>query len=114
MSTRISSLASLALLAACGQAAPAPGEAIACAIGGASEFTADCGLERKAVEGGQLLVVRHPDGEFHRLELGGDGQNLIAADGAEATQSALKGDRWEVILGEHRYVIPVKAVAPRE
>ena len=40
-----------------------------------------------------------------------DGQNLLAADGADQTQSALKGDRFEVILGPDRYVIPAKADA---
>jgi hypothetical protein len=117
MSTRISSPALLLLLAACGaggQADQAAGEPIACALGGAVEFTEDCTLERTTVEGVQVLVVRHPDGGFRRLEVSKDGQNLLAADGAEVTQSARKGDRWEVILGAGRYVIPVRANAPRE
>jgi hypothetical protein len=105
-------------LAACSpgsEAAPeTPQERIACAVGGVAEFTEDCTLERGIAEGAQALVVRHPDGGFRRLEVSQDGQNLLAADGAEVTQSARKGDRWEVILGEHRYVIPVKADAPRE
>jgi hypothetical protein len=105
----------LLLLASCSQAAPEePSERIACAVGGAAQFTEDCGLERATVEGAQVLVVRHPDGGFRRLEVSKDGQNLLAADGAEVTQSALKEGRWEVILGEQRYVIPVKADAPRE
>jgi hypothetical protein len=69
---------------------------------------------RATVEGAAVLVVRHPDGGFRRFEVSQDGQNLLAADGAEVTQSALKADRWEVILGDNRYVIPVKADAPRE
>ncbi len=105
-------------LSACspgGEDAPeAPQERIACAVGGAAEFTEDCALERSTLEGAQVLIVRHPDGGFRRLEVSQDGQTLLAADGAEVTQSARKGDRWEVILGEHRYVIPVKADAPRE
>jgi hypothetical protein len=115
---RISSAFALLLLAACtpaGEAAPeTPQEHIACAVGGAVEFTEDCGLERATVEGAQVLVVRHPDGGFRRFEVSKDGQNLLAADGAEVTQSALKGDRYEVILGDNRYVIPAKADAPRE
>jgi hypothetical protein len=106
------------VLSACtpaGQAAPDEArERIACAVGGAVEFTEDCVLERTSVEGAQMLVIRHPDGGFRRLEVSKDGQNLNAADGAEVTQSALKQDRWEVILGDNRYVIPVKADAPRE
>jgi hypothetical protein len=105
-------------LAACSpgsEAAPEePQERIACALDGAAEFTADCALERATVEGAAVLVVRHPDGGFRRFEVSQDGQNLLAADGAEVTQSALKADRWEVILGDNRYVIPVKADAPRE
>jgi hypothetical protein len=106
------------LLAACTPASDAAPEAtqerIACALGGAAEFSENCELERTAVEGAEVLVVRHPDGGFRRLEVSKDGQNLLAADGADVTQSARKGDRWEVVLGEHRYVIPVKADAPRE
>ncbi len=105
----------LLVLASCGQAAPEePTERIACAVGGTVEFTEDCGLERTMVEGAQVLIVRHPDGGFRRLEVSTDGKALGAADGAEVTQSALKGDRWEVILGDHRYVIPVKANAPQQ
>ena len=115
---RISSAFALLLPAACtpgsGAAPEEPQERIACAVGGAAEFTENCGLERAAVEGAQVLIVRHPDGGFRRLEVSKDGQNLLAADGAEIAQSARKGDRWEVILGEHRYVIPVRADAPRE
>jgi hypothetical protein len=115
---RISSAFVLLLLAGCtpgsGSAPEQAQEHIACAVGGAVEFTEDCGLERASVEGAQVLVVRHPDGGFRRLEVSQDGQSLLAADGAEVTQSARKDDRWEVILGEHRYVIPVKADAPRE
>jgi hypothetical protein len=105
-------------LAACspgsGAAPEEPQEQIACSVDGATEFSEDCGLERTTVEGAQVLIVRHPDGGFRRLEVSKDGQNLLAADGAEVAQSARKGDRWEVVLGEHRYVIPVKADAPRE
>ena len=117
MSMRIFSLASLLLLASCGQSGEGvPDEAqerIACALEGSQQFTENCGLERAMVEGTQVLVVRHPNGGFRRLEVSKDGQTLSAADGAEVAQSARKDDRWEVILGEHRYVIPVKADAPR-
>ncbi|MDP3905642.1 hypothetical protein [Novosphingobium sp.] len=98
-----------ALLAACGQgdqaAAPA-GEAIQCSLGGAKDFTPHCQLERSVIEGAQVFIVRHPDGAFRRMQVSPDGQNLLAADGADETQSALKGDRYEVILGLDRYVIP--------
>lgn len=108
----------LALLSACKD--PAPGEGgvaksdnIWCAPAGASEFKQDCALERGTEEGLETFVVRHPDGKFRRLIASEDGQNLFSADGAEQSQSARKGDRWEVILGDDRYVVPVKADAPR-
>ena len=60
--------------------------------------------------GAQVIVVRLPDGGFHRFEVSKDGQNLEAADGADQSQSALKGDRFEVILEQDRFVFPAKAV----
>ena len=105
----------LLLLASCSQArTEEPKERIACAVAGAAEFTEDGGLERASVEGAQVLIIRHPDGGFRRLEVSKDGQSLLAADGAQAAQSALKSERWEVILEDNRYVIPVKADAPRQ
>ena len=40
-----------------------------------------------------------------------DLDDLLAADGADVTQSARKQDRYEVILGQDRYVVPVQAPA---
>lgn len=116
MSMRISSLGLLTLLAACGEkpgsaAEDRPIEAVYCALGGSLEFTKDCTVERSAEAGRTAIVVRHPDGKFRRLIASADGQNLLAADGADQSQSALKDGRWEVILGDDRYVIPVKADA---
>lgn len=106
----------LALIACSGGGAGAEeaGERIACALGGSDGFTEDCTLERTTQDGAPLFIVRHSDGAFRRFEASRDGQNLLAADGAQVTQSALKGDRWEVILGEDRYVIPVRADAARK
>lgn len=102
------------LLAACqqhGADAGRAGEPIYCALAGAKEFTTECRLERVMLDGRQTFVIRHPDGGFHRLEASADGQNLLAADGADVTQSARKGDRYEVILGQDRYVVSVQAPA---
>ncbi len=102
------------LLAACskgGVAKNPEGETIACALAGSQQFKPDCTAERSMVDGAQVIVVRLPDGGFHRLEVSKDGQNLNAADGADQSQSALKGDRFEVILGQNRFVIPAKANA---
>lgn len=108
---RAAPLAALLLLAACQQpqAATEDGEPIWCSLAGAKEFKQDCTLERVEIDGKATFVIRHPDGAFHRLEASKDGQNLLAADGADVTQSARKGDRFEVILGQDRYVVPVQA-----
>ena len=99
------------LLAACSQsqADADDGEPIYCALAGASDFKPDCRLERATIDAKAVFVVRHPDGGFRRLQGNKDGQHLDAVDGADASQSALKGDRWEVILGGDKYVIPVVA-----
>lgn len=114
---RAAALLPALLLAACSQdgsdsdKAGAAREMIWCALGDAKQFTQDCAVERAVVDGAQTFVVRHPDGAFHRLELSKDGQQLLAADGADVTQSARKQDRYEVILGDARYVIPVNGPA---
>lgn len=111
-------LAAVLALTACGEQAPgesavAQGEAIWCAPAGAKELAQNCTLERSVEDGRAAFVVRHPDGKFRRLIASADGQQLLAADGAEQSQSALKQDRWEVILGDDRYVVPVKVDDPR-
>ena len=102
-------------LAACSSGPPGKplekGEQIACALGGSQQFKSDCTAERATQDGVQVIVVRLPDGGFRRLEVSKDGQNLLAADGADQTQSALKGDRYEVIWGQDRFVIPAKGPA---
>ncbi len=87
------------------------GEAIACALAGTQQFKPDCSAERSTAEGVQVIVVHLPDGGFHRFEVSKDGQELLTADGAEQSKSALKGDRFEVILGQDKFVIPAKANA---
>ena len=112
--TVITSLALCLLLSACqqqGEGDTEDGEPIMCSLAGAKEFKPDCRLERTIADGKPTLVIRHPDGAFHRLVVSPDSQNLLAADGADVTQSARKGDRYEVILGQDRYVVPVKAPA---
>ena len=102
------------LLAACsrgGTAPPSNGETIACALGGSLQFKPDCTAERSVSDGAQMIIVRLRGGAFHRFEVSNDGQNLTAADGADQAQSALKADRFEVILGQDRFVIPAKANA---
>jgi hypothetical protein len=102
----------LLFLSACSKGGTVPaeqGESIACALGGSQQFKPDCTLERE----GSTIVVRLPDGAFHRFTVSKDGQSLDAADGADKAQSARKDDRFEVILGQDRYVIPVSPGAAK-
>ena len=82
-------------------------DVVSCALGGSAQFRDDCTAERSESEGESHIVVHHPDGGFRRLVVAKDGLTLESADGAEATRSARKGDRFEVILGQDRYVIAV-------
>lgn len=102
------------ILFGCGQADDAPaGEPITCALAGASGFAPACRAERAVIDGRPAVVVHHPDGGFRRLVLSADRQHLEAADGADEAQSARKGDRYEVIVGGDKYVIPVSDAAAR-
>src|SRR5687768_1795828 len=111
MSTRIFS-AGLLLLAGCtedaGGAPPADDDSrIECALAGASRFSRDCWLERDGWE----YVVRHPDGGFRRLEWFAirGGRVLDTSDGAERVRMEVRGDDWEVVVGNDRYLIPRQA-----
>ena len=114
MSTRISSLAIVLLLAACGEAKeePAAGEQIACALDGKDEFAEVCSVERK----GSQVTVRRPDGGFRRFEISAAGQ-VGALDGAEpVTRTGLAGGMIELEVGDDRYRLmprePVNAPKP--
>jgi hypothetical protein len=122
MSTRISSLLPVLLIAGCGESAPsngpapppptvaAKGEVVAapppktlCAVGGVADFERLC--DRDIVDG--LLTIRHPDGGFRRFEIVTDGRGLIAADGAEpATVATVGNDMIEVSIAGDRYRLP--------
>ncbi len=98
----------LLALAACADETP-PGDpqpagtVIECAVNGATEFTPDCTMERDEREGQPLLIVRHPDGGFHRLELGVEGQGIVAADGADKAVVTPGDGMVEVTVGPDRY-----------
>ena len=109
MSMRISSLALLLAVAACGtpKAEPARGDPIECALDGAAQFTASCRVERQIVPGGSILVIRHPDGGFRRFEIEGD--IVRTADGLDAAAVAVLPDATEVAVGTDRYRFPPPA-----
>jgi hypothetical protein len=124
MSTRISrgliALALLALAAGCNRAPPAPDKdgnrveqpiaakeddsKIACATDGGEMVDQGCTVDTEA-DG--TLVVRNPDGGFHRLRPTNDGSAIVAADGAERAQVGIvDGNTLEVAIGGDRYRLP--------
>lgn len=123
MSTRISSVIPLLVLAACQQAdtntqvlaeaevnqmaEAAEDGKINCALAGAAEFARVCTLDREQGPEGLILVARHPDGGFRRLRVTNDGHGVVAADGAEQAEVAIAGrDEIEVALGDDHYRLP--------
>lgn len=123
MSTRISSLVALLLLAGCeakvvDKAAEAKVAAnkqalaeaegkIECAVPQETVFAFVCGIDRVQSQDGLFLTLRHPDGGFRRLLVTRDGRGVIAADGAErAVVTVLAPRLIEVALGGARYRLP--------
>jgi len=125
MSTRISSLIALTLLAGCGERAPQsqatteqangaalvsaaamPDSSVRCAHQG-EPLAANCGFDVARSERGLELTIRHPDGAFRRLIVANDGHDIVAADGAEpVVVNRAGGDRIELALGGDRYQLP--------
>ena len=114
---RISSLALLIPLAACGQGKQEAARAAEqrqveaapkffCAQGEA-ELAAQCTIDREQTAAGLVLTLRHPDGHFRRLLVTGDGRGVVAADGAEpATVTPTGADQIDVAIGGDRYRLP--------
>jgi hypothetical protein len=124
MSKRIADLPAsfflLMLLAGCGSKTT-PGNTAAdsgsidCAPQGAGDFKRICSLDRVTGDDGLELVVRNPDGGFHRLLVTKDGRGVVAADGAEKAAVTITGPgEIEVAIGGDRYRLPatVKGRSP--
>jgi hypothetical protein len=121
ISSRLLALALLAVAAGCHRPPPSPDKdgnrveqpiaakgddsKIPCATGGAEEMTdGGCTVETEA-DG--TLVVRNPEGGFHRLRPTSDGSAVTAADGAERAQVMIvDGNTLEVVIGDDRYRLP--------
>lgn len=116
---RISSLASLLLLAACGGKAGTEGESVAakadaatvvCRVDGEPEFAPHCTLHQAAGASGPVWTVTGPTGGFRRFLVSEDGRTLRAADGAEpAVVTPIGPDMIEVLVANDRYRLPVVA-----
>lgn len=105
MSLRTSSLILPVVLAACGRGPtgePPPGDRIACALDGATEFAASCTLERSPAG----ATLHRPDGGFRRLDTG-----WRALDGADEAKAVTQPDGGiEIAIGGDRYRIPADAL----
>ena len=101
------------LLAACSpQTSGAPaGERIDCALGGAANFIRDCTVEHGKLDGGSMIIVRHPDGGFRRFTVLKGGKSLALADGAEALAIAVTADGIDVSVDGDRYRFPAAMLA---
>ncbi len=71
---------------------------IDCAVGPGAELGADCMVERAC----EVLVIRHPDGSFRRL----NAADLSAADGSDGAQIVAGGETVEVQVAGDRYRWP--------
>ena len=116
MSLRISSAVAVLLVAsACSQGDAVQAQAeqgadpIECAIGPGSDFGPDCLVERTNDGDAKVLVVRHANGGFRRLEQLPDGAGLAAYDGADVVTQSLDGDLLVVEVGGDRYRFPARA-----
>ncbi len=108
MSTRISSLLALLLVAGCGadpvsQPAVQAGETVACGPVGETLLPV-CTVERD----GAVLILHHPDGGFRRLQV--QGNVITAADGAEVATVTHAANATEVTIGGMRYRLAGKGV----
>jgi len=109
MYLRIFSLTLCVVLAACGTspddrvASAAPDDRIECATSGAADFSKACAIEKTD---GTLIVLRHADGGFRRIDIAADG-TISAADGSdEPSGKVLPDGRFELSLGSDRYRLP--------
>jgi hypothetical protein len=86
---------------------------IACAIGGATEFSRVCQIEQSQTDNGLILTVRHPDGGFRKLQVVKDGRGVIPADGADPATVKLSGTKGiEVSIAGNRYLLPATVKQP--
>lgn len=86
------------------------GDAVACAVAGATDFAEDCVVERVHEGGADILVLHHPDGGFRRLIVLPSG-GLIAADGAATADVGEQNGVFEVTIEQDRYRVPQSLVA---
>lgn len=78
-----------------------------CALGGETQFTRSCTVERTVSDGDLILTIRDATGGFRRFRVMKDGSGLTTADGAEpATIRTLGNNAVEVQVGLDRYRLP--------
>jgi len=121
-------IAATAMLAACsagsqgGERATtsdAPTEKVACALNGSKDYRSECTVERSKEGGKMLLLLRHPNGGFRRLEEIEPLKRYAALDGADQPEVTPNGADSEVSVGDDHYLFvappqPAASVAPSD
>lgn len=106
-----SAIASLAVLAGCGDVSPPPpGDMIACAIGQGADFAEVCKLER--VAGSHTVILHHPDGGFRRVKFDPASGTFAQLDGAEPLVSEKGEGVRQFAIGPDRYRLPREPLVP--
>ncbi|WP_373475112.1 hypothetical protein [Sphingorhabdus sp.] len=82
---------------------------IECALSGSRLFERTCTTEQISASGGDILVIRHPDGGFRRFDILTDGRGLAPADGFDETRIDLLSEGLiEVSSGDDKYRLPAQ------
>ncbi len=80
---------------------------VECALAGSDSFERTCSTEQIALDGGIMLVIRHPDGGFRRFNILTDGRGLAPADGFDITRIALLDNNMILLSsGDDKYRLP--------
>ena len=80
---------------------------VPCALQGATAYVSECAVERHSEDGKTVLVIRHPDGGFRRLEELDGGRSYASADGADKTEVAVDKDRLAITVEQDHYLMPL-------
>ena len=85
--------------------------AVPCALRGATRYAQECLVESNSENGTTILIIRHPDGGFRRLEEVDGGKSFRAADGADTAVVTVDKDKLAVAVEEDHYLFPLPASA---
>lgn len=91
-----------------------PVRSVPCAVNGVTRYAQECAVESVSEDGRTVLIVRHPDGGFRRLEEIDGGKSYRSADGADTAVVTIDKDKLAVAIDEDHYLFPLPAEAKPE